>query len=54
MKLHEALRVILKKSGSSVLDDRRFLSFLADYRVYEDYPAMKQRVLLPDKKQKRS
>lgn len=42
MKLHEALRVILKKSGSSVLDDRRFLSFLADYRVYEDYPAMKQ------------
>ena len=42
MKLHEALRAVLKKSGSSVLDDRRFLSFLADYRAYDDYPAMKQ------------
>lgn len=42
MKLHEAMKAILKKAGYKVLDDKRFLSFLADYRAYDDYPAMKQ------------
>ena len=42
MKLHEALRNIFRKSGLEVLEDGRFQGFLADYRAYDEFPAMRQ------------
>ena len=43
MKLHEALRKILKQFGTSVMQDgKRLMSMLADFHAFEDYPAMKQ------------
>lgn len=42
MKLHEALRNIVREFGFGVLEDKRFLGMLADTHAYEEYPAMKQ------------
>lgn len=43
MKLHEALRKILKQFGTSVMQDgNRLMSMMADFHAFEDYPAMKQ------------
>lgn len=43
MKLHEALRKILKQFGTSVMQDgKRLMSMMADFHAFEDYPAMKQ------------
>ena len=43
MKLHEALRKILKQFGTFVMQDgKRLMSMLADFHAFEDYPAMKQ------------
>ena len=42
MKLHEALRNIFRKFGLEVLEDGRFQGFLADYRAYDEFPAMRQ------------
>ena len=43
MKLHEALRKILKQFGTSVMQDgKRLMSMMADFHAFEDYPAMKK------------
>ena len=43
MKLHEALRKILKQFGTSVMQDGKCLMpMMADFHAFEDYPAMKQ------------
>ena len=42
MKLHEALRNIFRNFGLEVLEDGRFQGFLADYRAYDEFPAMRQ------------
>ena len=42
MKLHEALRKTIRHYGISVIEDKRLLSFLAGYRAFDDFPAMKE------------
>ena len=42
MKLHESLRKIVRQFGVSVLSEKRLLSILADFRAFDDYPAVKQ------------
>ena len=41
MKLHESLRKIIRQFGINVLQEKRLMSLLADYRSFDDYPAMK-------------
>ena len=41
MKLHDALRKTIRHYGTSVIEDKRLMSFLADYRAFDDFPAMK-------------
>ena len=41
MKLHESLRKIVRQFGINVLQEKRLMSLLADYKSFEDYPAMK-------------
>ena len=42
MKLHEALRRAVWQFGINILQDNRLMPVLADYRAFDDYPAMKQ------------
>ena len=42
MKLHEALRKILKEFGSRVLMEKRLVFLLADYLAFDGFPAMKE------------
>lgn len=42
MKLHEALRKVIRHFGVNVIENRRLMSFLADYRAFDDYPAVKE------------
>jgi len=42
MKLHEALRRAVWQFGINILQDHRLMPVLADYRAFDDYPAMKQ------------
>ena len=42
MKLHDALRKIFKLFGISVLQEKRLVFLLADYKAFDDFPAMKQ------------
>ena len=42
MKLHDALKKIIREFGMSVLKEKRLVSLLADYKVFDDYPAAKQ------------
>ena len=39
MKLQEALRKVIRQFGVSVIQEKRLMSFLADYKAFEDYPA---------------
>ena len=41
MKLQEALRKVIRQFGVSVIQDRRLMSFLADYKAFDDFPAVK-------------
>lgn len=41
MKLHESLRKIVRQFGINVLQEKRLMSLLADYKSFDDYPAMK-------------
>ena len=41
MKLHESLRKIIRQFGINVLQEKRLMSLLADYKSFDDYPAMK-------------
>lgn len=41
MKLHEALRKIVRQFGVNVLQEQRLMSLLSDYQAFDDFPAMK-------------
>ena len=41
MKLQEALRRVIRQFGVSVIQEKRLMSFLADYKAFDDYPAVK-------------
>ena len=42
MKLYEALRKTIRHFGINVIEEKRLMSFLADYRAFDDYPAVKE------------
>lgn len=42
MKLQEALRKVIRQFGGSVMQEKRLMSFLADYKAFDDYPAVKE------------
>ena len=42
MKLQEALRKVIRQFGVSVIQEKRLMSFLADYKAFEDYPAVRE------------
>lgn len=42
MKLHEAMRKVIREFGANLLREERFLNFLADYRAFDDFPAVRQ------------
>ena len=42
MKLHDAMKELLRQFGSTLLQESRLFSMLADYRSFNDYPAMRQ------------
>ena len=41
MKLQEALRKVIRQFGVSAIQEKKLISFLADYKAFEDYPAMR-------------
>ena len=41
MKLQDALRKTIRHYGVSVIENKRLMSFLADYKAFDDFPAMK-------------
>ena len=42
MKLHDALRKVIRHFGVNVIEEKRLMSFLADYKAFDDYPAVKE------------
>ena len=40
MKLQEALRKVIRKFGIDFIQDKRLMSYLADYKAFDDYPAV--------------
>ena len=42
MKLHKALQKIVSQFGTEVLQEERLVNLLADYKAFDDYPAMRQ------------
>lgn len=42
MKFHEALRRAVRQFGINVLQEHRLMSVLADYKAFDDYPAVKE------------
>ena len=42
MKLQEALRKVIRQFGVRVIQEKRLMSFLADYRAFDDYPAVRE------------
>ena len=42
MKLHEAIRKVIRHFGVNVIEEKRLMSFLADYKAFDDYPAVKE------------
>ena len=45
MKLHDALRKIIREHGTAVLGEKRLVFLLMDFRAFDDCPAMR-RVML--------
>ena len=41
MKLHDAMQKIIRQFGTPVLAESRLMSLLADYKAFDDFPAMK-------------
>ena len=41
MKLHDAMQKIIRQFGTPVLAESRLMSLLADYKAFDDCPAMK-------------
>ena len=41
MKLHDAMQKIIRQFGAPVLAESRLMSLLADYKSFDDFPAMK-------------
>ena len=42
MKLHDAMQKIIRQFGTPVLAESRLMSLLADYKAFDDYPAVKE------------
>ena len=42
MRLHEAMRMVIRECGAAILEEKRLLSVLADYRAFEEFPAVRQ------------
>ncbi len=42
MKLHEALRKVIRHFGVSVIEDKSLMSFLNDCRAFDECPAVKE------------
>ena len=42
MRLEEALRKVIRQFGVSVLQEKRLMFVLSDFRAFNDYPAVKQ------------
>ena len=42
MKLHEALRQIVRDFGTEVLFEERLIPLLSDYKAFEEFPDMKE------------
>ena len=42
MRLHEAMRKVIREFGAAILEEKRLLSVLADYRAFEEFPAVRQ------------
>jgi len=42
MKLHDALRKISGQYGTAVLQEKRLMAMLADFRAFDDFPAVKR------------
>ena len=42
MRLHEAMRKVIREFGAAILEEKRFLSVLADYRAFDEFPAVRQ------------
>lgn len=42
MKLHDALRKISGQYGTQVLQEKRLMAMLADFRASDDFPAVKR------------
>lgn len=42
MRLHEAMRKVIREFGAAILEEKRFLSVLSDYRAFDEFPAVRQ------------
>ena len=42
MKLQDALRKVIRQLGVGIIQEKRLISFLADYKAFDDYPAVKE------------
>lgn len=42
MKLQDALRKVIRQLGVGIIQEKRLMSFLADYKAFDDYPAVKE------------
>ena len=41
MKLQDALRKVIRRYGMSIIEDKRVMAFLADYKAFDEFPAVK-------------
>ena len=42
MRLHEAMRKVIREFGAAILEEKRFLSVISDYRAFDEFPAVRQ------------
>lgn len=42
MRLHEAMRKVIREFGAAILEEKRLLGALADYRAFDEFPAVRQ------------
>lgn len=42
MKLQDALRKVIRQFGISIIQDKRLMSFLADYKSFDEFPVLRQ------------
>ena len=42
MRLHEAMRKVIREFGAAIREEKRLLGALADYRAFDEFPAVRQ------------